>query len=112
MSTAQSWSLLSGVLGSLVFVEKKCEQGMAYDLANDYVSVNTSPDAVVVMTTAPLKRINEFHQFFQGRTHILSNRPELTVSMALSLPDFSGTFQVELILIFSSCDFCEREYSQ
>ena len=87
---AQSWELLSQVLGSLLFIEKKCEQGMAYDLANDYVHVNTSPEAIAVFRTPPLLKINEFHQFFQGRTHILSNRPELTVSMALTLPDFTG----------------------
>eukprot|EP01114_Cavostelium_apophysatum_P006997 TRINITY_DN1864_c0_g1_i2.p1 TRINITY_DN1864_c0_g1~~TRINITY_DN1864_c0_g1_i2.p1 ORF type:complete len:1456 (+),score=157.69 TRINITY_DN1864_c0_g1_i2:62-4429(+) len=83
---AKEFAKLKEVLSDLVFIEKKCAAGMTYELVGDYLTVSASPDIPAEFH----KQMEDFQRFVQARTHILCERPELTFSMASSLPDMTS----------------------
>eukprot|EP01130_Rhizamoeba_saxonica_P002249 TRINITY_DN12091_c0_g1_i1.p1 TRINITY_DN12091_c0_g1~~TRINITY_DN12091_c0_g1_i1.p1 ORF type:complete len:1481 (-),score=314.78 TRINITY_DN12091_c0_g1_i1:27-4469(-) len=83
-----NWENLEKCLCNLVFIEKKCSYGLAYDLVSDYLLFSHGDDSCLNSDSLTLK-IMEYQRFVCQRIHILAKEPHLTFSMAYSLPDQS-----------------------
>lgn len=90
----EMWNELAQTVTNLGFIEKKCVLKMTYELVADYVAISVSPSISKLDPMSSeqklLKPIEEFHRFVQGLAFIFNRRPELTFTMAASLPDTSA----------------------
>eukprot|EP01125_Pyxidicula_operculata_P019749 TRINITY_DN7182_c0_g1_i1.p1 TRINITY_DN7182_c0_g1~~TRINITY_DN7182_c0_g1_i1.p1 ORF type:complete len:1565 (+),score=417.22 TRINITY_DN7182_c0_g1_i1:40-4734(+) len=85
---AHSWKDLPTSLCSLAFIEAKCEIGLTYDLVADYLMFNEYKQKAQIPEKIT-KEVEEYQRFVMGRSHVLTNNPNLTFSMAYSLPSDS-----------------------
>ena len=97
------WPRLHRRLCDLGFIEAKCAAGLTYDLVADFLMLREPEvreqlvrrggglNPVDVSSAAlMLEELEQFIVFVQGRSHLLSRRPELTFSLANALPASSA----------------------
>jgi len=92
------WVELARTLSDLLFVQRKCRIGLAYDLVQDYWMCSKRMHALEQLVrmhyneqlAASARAVLEFERFLQSRVHIFSSHPEQVFAAALSLPDRSA----------------------
>jgi len=96
--TSRQWNLVLETMCDLSFIESCATAGLTFDLLQDFILLlSTNVQELFFLEVShdshfarqSLNQAQEFHQFIKARAHIMHRRPDLTFSMALSLPDSS-----------------------
>lgn len=99
------WTELSAVLGSLRFIEIKCQHGLTYDLIEDLVEA--CKDSVENPNRVALR---EFLTFVKGSSHVLAESAALTYQQAANQPDASGPAKAAKSVMASKSSFLPSKW--
>ncbi|KYQ91006.1 WD40 repeat-containing protein [Tieghemostelium lacteum] len=105
LTKSKQYIALEQILTNLLFIQKKCEFGLSFEILNDYLEVlgdsddeektsSFSTQNKMIKNKDSLEKLKDFYRFVSGNTHILSRSPELTFQQAFNQPNSS---QVHLV---------------
>ena len=96
LTSSHQWKKTIDIMCDLAFMESKAAGGYTFDLLQDFILLLSPENQKMISSNLSLDldeckqyliQAKQFHQFLKAKAHILHRRPQLTFSVALSLPD-------------------------